>query len=289
MTGDIVNKGLKYLDAQLKQAGSIRAQPSLYGGEKQADHYGRVIEERCEGVRNFLNDTILLAGYEGFYVKYGDDGRTGLYPCNLFVEMDISDVEKLEIPELYSRYKCQYERLYKNNDRVILRDLFGNRMAPIEVASTFDRLLEEHPDVVQAFAEYRGDAISSDREAIAFMLALGKFSAELAAPEPEQAPATAKPIPIGRIDFFGANGKVGESVEYTDEKEFLKDVEKENNYGAPMSITLYRNAEGKTISRDFLKDLNPIRSLSIEDYKDPTLEITEENVPEQEPEEEPEL
>ena len=74
---------------------------------------------------------------------------------------------------------------------------------------------------------------------------------------------------IGRIDFLARNGKVMESVNYTDPKVFLEAVKKENYYGAPMIIVLYRDEKGKTISQDFLKEMDPLpQGFRIED--DPT-------------------
>jgi hypothetical protein len=64
-------------------------------------------------------------------------------------------------------------------------------------------------------------------------------------------------VPIGRIDFLGTNGIVGESVEYTDAAKFERDVKRENYSGAPMSITLYRGAGGQTIPHDFIYDMDP--------------------------------
>lgn len=64
--------------------------------------------------------------------------------------------------------------------------------------------------------------------------------------------------PVGRIDYLGSNGEVGESIEYTDPEQFLKDIREENNYGAPMSIVLYKDKDGKTIPQGFVWDLDPL-------------------------------
>ena len=75
------------------------------------------------------------------------------------------------------------------------------------------------------------------------------------------------PIPVGRIDFLGNNGKVGESIEYRSEAEFLSAIREENHVGAPMSIVLYRSGNGETISTAFLQELDPPpNGFSIEDY-----------------------
>ena len=64
--------------------------------------------------------------------------------------------------------------------------------------------------------------------------------------------------PVGRIDFLGSNGEVGESIEYTNPEQFLKDIKEENQYGAPMSIVLYKDKDGSTIPQGFVWDLDPL-------------------------------
>ena len=62
--------------------------------------------------------------------------------------------------------------------------------------------------------------------------------------------------PVARLDFLGTNGEVGDSVSYFSEEEFLKAVKEELYYGVPLVIVLYRDSEGKTIPRTFIKDLD---------------------------------
>ncbi len=63
--------------------------------------------------------------------------------------------------------------------------------------------------------------------------------------------------PVGRIEYLGANGKVGESVEYSNSEQFRRDIESETYYGTPLSVVLYRDSHGGTISKDFLYELDP--------------------------------
>lgn len=63
--------------------------------------------------------------------------------------------------------------------------------------------------------------------------------------------------PVGRIDYLGSNGAVRESIEYTSEYQFVKDIKDENFYGVPMVVVLYRDKDGKTISQDFVAELDP--------------------------------
>ena len=71
----------------------------------------------------------------------------------------------------------------------------------------------------------------------------------------KEAPVESKPI--GRIDYLGTDGKVGESIEYTSPYSFEKDIKEENYYGVPMSIVLYQDRDGSTIPHDFIAQLDP--------------------------------
>ena len=72
--------------------------------------------------------------------------------------------------------------------------------------------------------------------------------------------------PVGRLDFLSSKGVVGESVEFTDEYRFVNTVKAELDAGVPLIIVLYRDNEGKTISQDFLKDLDTLpKGFVIED------------------------
>lgn len=64
----------------------------------------------------------------------------------------------------------------------------------------------------------------------------------------KEAPIESKPI--GRIDYLGTDGKVGESIEYTSPYSFEKDIKEENYYGVPMSIVLYKDKDGNSIPAD---------------------------------------
>ena len=71
----------------------------------------------------------------------------------------------------------------------------------------------------------------------------------------KEAPIESKPI--GRIDYLGTDGKVGESIEYTSPYQFEKDIKEENYYGVPMSIVLYKDKDGSTIPHGFITQLDP--------------------------------
>lgn len=69
---------------------------------------------------------------------------------------------------------------------------------------------------------------------------------------------------IGRLDFVWTDGKIHDSVEYSDPAQFEADIRKENWYGLPMVVVLYADENGKTIPHDFLRELDPSFKLKIE-------------------------
>ncbi len=71
---------------------------------------------------------------------------------------------------------------------------------------------------------------------------------------------------IARIDYLGFRGEVVESVEYKSEEQFLTDLKEQLNCGVPLCVTLYRDQDGKTISRNFLTEVDtPPKKVSVED------------------------
>lgn len=133
----------------------------------------------------------------------------------------------------------EYELLAYNEQTVRLYDptfpIFNKELPREE----FDRLLAENP--------------LNDR-----LLQVAENAAPVAdAEEPDTGEPLAAPLPVGRIDFLGTNGSVGESVEYTDAEEFVAAIKEENHAGAPMRIVLYRDGQGQTIPQDFLAELDP--------------------------------
>lgn len=63
-------------------------------------------------------------------------------------------------------------------------------------------------------------------------------------------------LPVGRIDYLGSNGEIGESVEFTDPTQLKETVTEHVQYGVPFNLTVYRDASGQTIPLDFLRDLD---------------------------------
>lgn len=75
----------------------------------------------------------------------------------------------INIERFLKQFNAEYEFLYENRDAVAGYD---------EAVDAFCLFLNDHFDFVCEFAKYRGDVISSDREAAAFMFALDIAQAE---------------------------------------------------------------------------------------------------------------
>ena len=74
--------------------------------------------------------------------------------------------------------------------------------------------------------------------------------------------------PVGRIDFLDTKGQTGESCYYYSEEDFLKTVKKENYYGVPMVVNVFRDEDGQTIPLDFVQDFDPLpQGFKILDYE----------------------
>ncbi len=89
--------------------------------------------------------------------------------------------------------------------------------------------------------------------------------------------------PIGRIDYLHTDGRVRESIEYTSPYKFEKDINEENQYGVPMHVFLYKQADGSVIPHDYIAECDPplngfsiIESPYIKSSPDITKEINQE-------------
>lgn len=71
---------------------------------------------------------------------------------------------------------------------------------------------------------------------------------------------------VTRIDYLSFRGEVVESIEYKSEEQFLTDLKEQLDCGVPLCVTLYRDPEGRTISRTFLTEADtPPKKVSVED------------------------
>jgi hypothetical protein len=72
----------------------------------------------------------------------------------------------INIEQFYEEFEKEYNFLYENRDNVA-----GYK----EAVQAFDEFLPYHHGFVDEFVKYRGDFLSSDREAAAFMFAMEKY------------------------------------------------------------------------------------------------------------------
>ncbi len=86
--------------------------------------------------------------------------------------------------------------------------------------------------------------------------------------------------PVGRIDYLHTDGTVRESIEYTSEYQFVKDIKEKNYYGTPMEVVLYQDKDSNTISTKFVEDLDP-PSQGFKRIPSPYLERAEEEIAEE--------
>lgn len=75
---------------------------------------------------------------------------------------------KVNIEKFYEKFKQEYNFLYDNRDRVA---------GYSEAVNAFDIFLAKNKEFVSEFCRFRGDYITSDREAAAFMFAMESMEA----------------------------------------------------------------------------------------------------------------
>lgn len=78
-------------------------------------------------------------------------------------------VFNFNIDDFLKKFDSNYDFLYDANKGG--SEVAGQR----EATDAFDDFLKEHRDFVREFVNYRGDFISSDREAAAFMFTIADF------------------------------------------------------------------------------------------------------------------
>ena len=78
-------------------------------------------------------------------------------------------VHDFNIADFLKKFDDNYDFIYDSNRNN--KEVAGQR----EAAAAFDYFLKLHGDFVCEFVKYRGDVISSDREAAAFMFTVDDF------------------------------------------------------------------------------------------------------------------
>lgn len=104
--------------------------------------------------------------------------------ANLAAKESNIRIHNISMEKFCEQFQKEYNFLY---------DCRGYVAGYDEAVSAFDRFQADHADFVREFAQYRGDVVSSDREAAAFMFALN--SLDDLQPIPEDASVVPEPIP----------------------------------------------------------------------------------------------
>ena len=61
---------------------------------------------------------------------------------------------------------------------------------------------------------------------------------------------------IGRIEYLSNKGKARSCTEYLDRELMIQEINECLDCGIPITIVLYRDENGKTISKDFVEDFD---------------------------------
>lgn len=61
--------------------------------------------------------------------------------------------------------------------------------------------------------------------------------------------------PVGRIEYLDKSGNVTESIEYTSEYQFTKDIAEKSSSDVPFLFYVYRDRDGTTIDQGFITEL----------------------------------
>lgn len=68
---------------------------------------------------------------------------------------------------------------------------------------------------------------------------------------------------VGRIEYLGCDGEVGDFAEFDSVDDFIRQIKDDSDCGRPAQVVLYRDKEGKTIPyQELLKDV-PLRRVQI--------------------------
>lgn len=95
-----------------------------------------------------------------------------------------SRIHNISMEKFCEQFQKEYNFLY---------DCRGYVAGYDEAVSAFDRFQSDHADFVREFAQYRGDVVSSDREAAAFMFALDVLDDP--GPDPDGTPSHPEQLP----------------------------------------------------------------------------------------------
>ena len=195
-------------------------------------------------------DEKLLAGFKEYADIYNislkGNNLTPLYRSYLMIKEEHPDTIVLyQVGDFFEAYNDDAEKAAEALDLMLTSRPIGNdERAPLvglpkHALETYINLLNDRGfDVTVSSLE------NGERKTVTIVS------------QNKETPVDSKPI--GRIDYLGAGGKVRESIEYTSEYKFIKDIKEENYNGVPMEIYVYADKDGKTISTDFQSSLDPL-------------------------------
>ena len=67
---------------------------------------------------------------------------------------------------------------------------------------------------------------------------------------------TKRALEVGRIEYLSNKGEPVACLEYLDEALMVAEIKECLDYGIPINIVLYRDESGKTMSKEWVEDLD---------------------------------
>ena len=67
---------------------------------------------------------------------------------------------------------------------------------------------------------------------------------------------TKKALELGRIEYLNSKGVVGACTEYLEKDLMVAEIKECLEYGIPINIVLYRDENGKTMSKEWVEELD---------------------------------
>lgn len=203
----------------------------------------------------FVNDNGVREPYRSYLaVKTDNPDSIVFYQVGDFFEAYNDDAQKVA----YALDLTMTSRPITNNDRVPMVGLPKHRL---EIS--LNMLTDRGYDVALS-------ALESGERKVYNLVSQNK-----------EDPVESKPI--GRIEYLHTDGRVRESIEYTSPYQLEKDIKEENHFDVPMSVVLYRQADGSVIPHDYIAECDPpLNGFSVIDnpYLKSSLDIAKEFIDE---------
>lgn len=176
-------------------------------------------------------------------------------------QTDIAELEGqlLNLEEEYQRFSEEhFVKKDMEERRFLSEDAWGSRVYPQnvdELVAAFNRSMNDYIQAADLHPEIAEDEIQKKADQLwLHYCKTGEIDGVQAQWQAE--PELSKP-PVARIDFLSSSGRVGDSMEYTDLQDFERELTRETYYGVPMSVVLYKNADGSVPPHQFVFELDP--------------------------------